>query len=108
MSIDAYLSARYEAEKALANVKEIVEAIYQISGVLRSDPEHFSFSNTGIGLPAHVLGSGHSVDSNRWPSARQVMEALAAWHDAKFKMEGAWQVVPPDRQSGLQPPLRYR
>lgn len=106
MSIDAYIAGRAEFIRINDEITALAANISSVGQALTARREVFSFSNTGVGMPMEVsLVQGNpSADGDRWPSAKQIMERLAAWHAAKNALRNAWQALSPDQQAALHPP----
>lgn len=47
-----------------------------------------------------------AIDPATWPTAKQIAEILNRWHRARKDRDTAWEHVPADRRTGLQPPRR--
>ena len=106
MSADAYLKARADFQGIKAELMAIVHTIRNVAKHLETDPMHFSFSNSSIGLPAaaKLLTRGGSADANKRPSSETIMKLLAKYHQAKYNMNTAWAAIAANHRSGLVAP----
>lgn len=106
MSTDAYLDAKTAFERIDAQLNETAQFVGTVAQAMSGSRGTFSLANTGVGLPAEAIMSSKSgtLNGDKWPSAKQIMEGLAEWHKAKLAMLNAWNAVPQDRRTGLVPP----
>jgi hypothetical protein len=109
MSTDAYLDAKATFERIDKEVRQLGETIANVGfSISRSPgPGRFSFSNVGGKFPMDAVMGEECATSNgsSWPTAQQVNDRLGDWHDAKSAMMATWRAIPPERRSGLLPPL---
>jgi hypothetical protein len=106
MSIDAYITARAIYVRVNASLDELSSLVSGVGRSLVQQRARFSFSNTGQGLPMEAMTSRDSVsaDGNSWPTAQQIMEALAEWHQSKSNVQNTWGSLTADQKAALQPP----
>ena len=97
-------------QEALRNLDVATRQAERIVGVVTAagsklcDWKQVSMSNIDLGFPPEVTLSGHSINAREWPTAQELGEALANWHQAHQAVERAWRMIPSDRRMGLQPP----
>lgn len=104
MSIDSiqnYQEALRKLESARHKVDRFVIEINNGANSLRTW-DQVVISNVQVGFPpeAHV----HSINADNWPTAQQLAEALSEWHKANHAVNNAWQAIPKEHKTGLQPP----
>ncbi len=106
MSADAYLKARADFEAIKAQLATRVLAIRDVANILERDPGHFSFSNSGTGLPMEAIMThkAKSMDANNWPSVEVIMALLAKFHHAKTELTTTWGAIPINQRTGLVAP----
>ena len=106
MSADAYLKARADFEAVKKQVMTIVQTIRDVANHLEKDPVHFSFTNTGTGLPPEAImtRTAKSVDSNNWPNPTGIMALLVKFHEARSNVNTTWGAIPVSQRAGLVSP----
>jgi hypothetical protein len=58
----------------------------------------------GAGFPKEVTMVGRSIDASTWPTARQLADTLAAWHEAAEIARTTWARLPRETRSSMPPP----
>lgn len=106
MSIESYIAARAAYVRANSSLDNLATQISTVGRYLSQNRERFSFSNTGQGLPMEAIMTRGAVssDGGSWPSAHEIMAALAAWHEAKSNVRNTWGNLNADQRAALQPP----
>jgi hypothetical protein len=56
------------------------------------------------GFPKEVTMVGRSIDASTWPTARQLADTLAAWHETAEVARTAWAHLPRETRSHTPPP----
>lgn len=100
--IRKYLDARNEFDQATRNAGRLTDIIVEAGRHLQRWQE-VTVSNVGVGFPAELIG-GPSIDAHQWPTAEELAEVLASWHDARHTTRNAWRAVPDSDHQGLQSP----
>ena len=103
--IQAYLDAVRRLENAQRAVQHYVITIQNAATVL-ADWRKVSISNSGIGFPPETGTSGRTINAVDWPTAKQLAEALAAWHEAKRLAHASYNDIPEVDRSIIVPPER--
>lgn len=102
--IRAYLDARNNLEQAAQRAERMVGIILGAAIKLR-DWKRVMVSNANVGFPAEIaLTTQNSIRADEWPTAQQLAEALAQWHQARSAARSAWSAVPSSDRPGIQPP----
>lgn len=97
-----YLDALKKVQQARAKVERVVGVVTD-AGKKLGKWQEVSVSDVNVGFPAELLG-GPSISGREWPTAQELAEALAAWHNARHEARNAWSGVPGPDRSGLQSP----
>ena len=58
----------------------------------------------GAGFPKEVTMVGRSIDASTWPTARQIADTPAAWHETAEVVRTAWAHLPRETRSHMPPP----
>ncbi len=105
--VGAYLEARHRFSVADAKVTQYQEIVSECAGRLGGGRGAFFFSNVPTGLPPEVMMSSrsHRLDGNTWPTADQIQQAIAGWHEALRAMRTTYEGVPQHLREGLARPL---
>ena len=103
--MEAYVEARAAYVAASGRIKEIADLLQEVGRELGKDGSRMTFSNTGVGLPMEYM-QGPSLAAENFPTAKAIMEAIAAHADARTKMDNAWYGLSQDAKAALQPPPR--
>lgn len=103
--MEDYVAARAAYVAASAKIKEFAEILQEVGRELGKDGSLMTFANTGVGLPMEYM-QGPSIAAEKFPTAKSIMEAIAARADARSKMNGAWYGLGQDAKAALQPPPR--
>ena len=61
-------------------------------------------THSGAGFPKEVTMTGRMIDGSLWPTARQLGNALGAWHSAAEAARVAWARVPQGDRATLPAP----
>lgn len=106
MAVDKYIQARADYVRVDGEVDGVTATIAAVADALMRNRTKFSFSNTGVGLPADVMmrRDSLSADGNQWLSADQIMQHLARWHGARESVRREWQALTNEERAALQPP----
>jgi len=54
--------------------------------------------------PEVTMGRPVSTDARKWPTADQIQQALADWHDAMANVRAKWGAAPEQDRASLKPP----
>ena len=102
------LSERYV--DALREVQHREHEVLRLVATIRKaaqDLEHWRavfVAHAGAGFPKEVTMTGRAIDAATWPSARELADALEAWHAAAEVAQVAWARLPPDARAFVSPP----
>ena len=101
-----YLDGKTKLDGALSEVEKLASIVEPIGNALRRDPWHLMVSNVSVGFPPEVsLVAGiPTLDAGKWPSPKQIAEALAAMHQARHEVRNLWASVPVKDRENLTPP----
>ena len=91
--ISAYQEAIRERSEARDRMMGFVETVSSVSEQL------YGYRNPGF-LSRLTL----RIDADSWPSADQMTDALAVWHQTNNAAIAAWDKIPENRRYGLSPP----
>jgi hypothetical protein len=98
--VRSYLEARAAFDAAKDKAQGMVDACRRIVSML-DRWEGVSFSNVrGVGFPPGLA----LINADDWPSVQALAQAITDYHQARAAMREAWDHVPDDLLSGLQPP----
>ena len=104
-NVEAYLKSRSEFERATQELSVLADLLATAANALRSQPDRFSFANTGQGVPLDAMSQGSvSINADNWKSPAQIMNLLANYHKAKGEMLNLWRAIPKDLQDGIVAP----
>ena len=92
-----------DVAKRVADLGEMIQAVGEN---LRTNPANSTFSKVSPDLGEDAAAS-RPVVSVDWPSAAQIEELLAEYHEVKTAMLAAWNAVPGELRSGLQMPGEF-
>lgn len=98
-----YLDALRELQEREGEVLRIVTTIQRAA----KDLEHWPavcVVHAGAGFPKEVTMAGRAIDASTWPTARQLADALAAWHETAEIARTAWARLPKETRSSLPSP----
>ena len=98
-----YLDALRELQQREGEVLRMVATIQQAAKCL----EHWQavyVVHGGAGFPKEVTMVGRSIDASTWPTARQLADTLAAWHETAEIARTAWARLPRETRSSMPPP----
>jgi len=98
-----YLDALREFQQREGEVLRMVATIQQAAKHL----EHWRavhVVHAGAGFPKEVTMVGRSIDASTWPTAQQLADTLAAWHEAAEIARTAWARLPREMRSSMPPP----
>jgi hypothetical protein len=98
-----YLDALRELQQREGEVLRMVSIIQRAAKCL----EHWKavyVLNTGAGFPKEVTMVGRSIDASTWPTAQQLADALAGWHEAAEITRTTWARLPREMRSSMPPP----
>jgi hypothetical protein len=98
-----YLDALRELQQRESEIVRMVATIQQAAKCL----EHWQAVDVvhgGAGFPKEVTMVGRSIDASTWPTARQLADTLAAWHETAEVARTAWTHVPRQARSSMPPP----
>jgi hypothetical protein len=98
-----YLDALRELQGREGEVLRIVTTIQRAA----KDLEHWPavcVVHAGAGFPKEVTMAGRAIDASTWPTARQLADALAAWHETAEIARTAWARLPEETRSSLPSP----
>jgi hypothetical protein len=103
---DDYIAARAAFVEADHVIDQIARTAKKVGESLELYRSAFSFSNTGVALPAEVVMDPRSppMDGRQWPNAEAIMESLARWHSARQAVMSAWDSFDNSQKNALQPP----
>lgn len=78
-----YLDAKDKLDIALSKVNELKSIVSYVAKALNESPYSFIVSNVDVGFPAEVAmgGAALTLNADKWPSAKQIAEALAQVHE---------------------------
>lgn len=102
-AVQRYVEAREALVRLEARVRETVGRVRQAAAAL----EHWRsvhVVNAGVGFPKEVAMMGREIDAKQWPTALELAETLAAWHEGAEAAWAAWDRVPPADRARLEPP----
>ena len=103
-----YLDARKAFEEATGRVDEIRKVIHDAEAMLGRGYYLSTMTNAGgMGFPAEAYGIS-SIDYKTWPTADEIGQALADWHDGYNALKNTYRAIPGPEQSGVQPPPEYK
>jgi hypothetical protein len=102
-TVQSYLQARRELERREREVLRLVHTVQRAAGVLERW-QCAEVTNVGLGFPKEVSILGRTIDGASWPSARDLAEALVAWHEAYEAALIAWNTLPPGAREPLPRP----
>jgi hypothetical protein len=105
-SLETYLKSKAERDRIRDQLQALGGKLANVGNALMRKPERFSFSNTGVALPAEVtLGRDtFSMNADEWKTAREIQDMIKAFHDADQTVSRTWSEIPQDLRSGLQAP----
>jgi hypothetical protein len=98
-----YLDALRELQEREREVLRIVATIQRAA----KDLEHWPavcVVHAGAGFPKEVTMAGRAIDASTWPTASQLADALAAWHETAETARTAWARLPKETRTGLPSP----
>jgi hypothetical protein len=98
-----YLDALRELQQRESEIVRMVATIQQAAKCL----EHWQAVDVvhgGAGFPKEVTMVGRSIDASTWPTARQLADTLAAWHENAEVARTAWAHLPREARSRMPPP----
>jgi hypothetical protein len=98
-----YLDALRELQQRESEIVRMVATIQQAAECL----EHWQAVDVvhgGAGFPKEVTMVGRSIDASTWPTARQLADTLAAWHETAEVARTAWAHLPRQTRSSMPPP----
>ena len=75
--------------------------VYEAGSVVFED-DHVV--HAGAGFPKEVTMVGRSIDASTWPTAQQLADTLATWHEAAEIARTAWARLPRETRSSMPPP----
>ena len=106
------IGAYQDALKSLTNARGEAERVANIivdAGVKLHKWEVVMISNGQRGFPPEIAlpGSG-SINRSTWPTADQLENALADYHQALHSAQNAWSAIPSESRIGLQEPTGRR
>ncbi len=99
----SYLDALRELQQREGEVLRMVAMIQQAAKCL----EHWQavhVIHAGAGFPKEVTMVGRSIDASTWPTARQLADTLAAWHETAEIARTAWARLSRETRSSTPPP----
>jgi len=98
-----YRDALRELQHREGEVLRLVATIQQAAKCLeRWQAVHVV--HEGVGFPKEVTMVGRSIDASTWPTARQIAETLAAWHETAEVARTAWARLPREARASMPPP----
>lgn len=105
-NIDDYLAARAAFVTADDGISALARSLQAVAENLEHHRHSFSFTDTGVNFPADVVFKQYArnFSGNRWPAAKQINEALVAWHIARTNVMKTWDAIDRTLQGGLHPP----
>lgn len=98
-----YLDALRELQEREREVLRIVTTIQRAA----KDLEHWPavcVVHAGAGFPKEVTMAGRAIDASTWPTASQLADALAAWHETAEIARTAWARLPKETRTSLPSP----
>jgi hypothetical protein len=98
-----YLDALRELQEREREVLRIVTTIQRAA----KDLEHWPavcVVHAGAGFPKEVTMAGRAIDASTWPTASQLADALAAWHETAEIARTAWARLPRETRTSLPSP----
>lgn len=97
-----YQEALKKLATATRSVEKYVAAITDMSNKLQNW-KRVTISNVGnISFP--IEASEQSINADNWFTAEQLAETLSNWHKARHEVDNAWNAIPREDRTGLQPP----
>jgi hypothetical protein len=101
--VRTYLDAKAKLDEAEAKIRGIHDLIADV-GQRLLHPYEFMISNIDVGFPAEVVvGRTQTLDANKWPSAKQIAENLAALHMAYQQAQDAWERLSSSDRANMTP-----
>ena len=96
--IRTYADLYHQAIECRRRVDAIKSILERAIDVLDKRPEHFRFEGLdGVKLPRSA-GSAFAAAAD-WPTAAQIQQVLAEWHQTGASLVAAWQALwPRDRE----------
>lgn len=98
-----YRDALHEVQQREAEVVRLVTTIQKAAKALERWQAAYVVS-TGAGFPKEVTMAGRAIHAAAWPTAGQLADTLATWHDSAEKARTAWARLPRDTRGTLPPP----
>jgi len=98
-----YLDALRELQQREGEILRMVATIQQAAKCL----EHWQavyVVHGGAGFPKEVTMVGRSIDALTWPTAQQLADTLATWHETAEVARTAWAHLPRETRSSMPPP----
>ena len=96
--IRAYQDAMRTLEEATGQAERLVTYIADVAELL----QNWRDVRVADGKTSFPIGVSHqhSINPDRWPSAQELAQVLAAWHQAAHAARNAWAAIPyPDKKN---------
>ena len=100
-----YMDRRIAFDDSTKRTQDLVDVIVNAGSHLSHEWHSMSVSNIDVSLPEAVQGA--IIDADKWPTARELAQALEAWHKAYSDLKDAWAAVSDRDRGTLQPPPDY-
>ena len=81
--IHSYQDALRALDEANRDAERIVNIIIDAGKKLDQNWRRVMISGSNIGFPAEVPYGQIHISADKWPTANQLADALAAWHNAR-------------------------
>lgn len=103
--IRGYLDSVKNLERVEADARAVIDQVIAVAAALQDNPLGVMFSNTVTGMPMSVGTERAVADASKWPTAEQLQQVLAQWHNARLAASQAWNAVPPPDKAQMKPPF---
>lgn len=98
-----YRDALREVQQREGEVVRLVTTIQKAAAALERWEAAYVVG-TGAGFPKEVTMAGRAIDAATWPTAQQMADTLAAWHDSAERAQNAWARLPAAARATLPTP----
>jgi hypothetical protein len=100
-----YLSALNRSHQAKKAAQEVVDEVLRCAAALHHFRRLGVEDESGtVEYDGDVTPASPRLDLKNWPTAERIRTAVRQYHTAVQVARNAWQLVPPERRQGLQPP----
>lgn len=99
--IQAYQEAIRNLETSTMRVERLIGETINGAKALQ-DWKHVTIADGKTEFPAEAMV--HTINPDNWPSAQQLAEILSGWHQTRQVANNAWNAIPRERRTSLQPP----